>query len=196
MKATVIILLSYIIGSISFSYIFSKVLKGHDIRKHGSGNLGATNVLRTTGLPAALLALGGDLLKGILGAFLGMMLGGESLAAACGLATVVGHCFPIFFGLRGGKGVATAAGVIIFLLPKIFIILAVTFAIVVMVTRYVSLASITAALLFPALNLVLLSSMPYILMSFAMSVLVVYRHRENIKRLRNGTELRVTDKVV
>lgn len=195
-KATVLIVLCYLIGSIPFSYIMGRVLGKVDITTKGSGNVGATNVLRATNVPVAILALCGDVLKGVIAAWIGMAAGGPVLAAWCGGAVVVGHCYSIFMKFKGGKGVATAAGVIAFLMPAIVVALASILVISVVITRYVSLGSVLAAALFPILCLVLWKPWPYILLSFFLAGLVLYRHRENIRRLRNGQEARITDKAL
>lgn len=196
MSATFIILviLSYFIGAIPFSYIASAGIGGVDIRKKGSGNVGATNVLRTLGLKVALLSFAGDVLKGVAAAWLGLHFGGESLAAVCAAVAVVGHCWPVFLNFSGGKGVATAAGIIVFLMPKIVAILVAVFIIIVVFSRYVSLGSITVAALFPILAIILGEPLPYIILAFFMGAIVIYGHRENIVRLKNGNESKLGKK--
>lgn len=194
MKEFLLILLCYLIGSIPFSYIAARVLAHTDVRTRGSGNVGATNVFRTSGTGAALLALAGDLIKGVLAAWLGLTLGGLLLAALCSLAAVIGHCYPLFLRFRGGKAVATAGGVVLWLMPKVVIILLLIFIAVVYVSRYVSLASIAVAVLLPVIALMLHNPWEYILLSVLMAALVVYRHRENIRKLRQGTEARIGDR--
>ncbi|MGS0764900.1 glycerol-3-phosphate 1-O-acyltransferase PlsY [Syntrophomonas curvata] len=194
MREFLLILLCYLIGSIPFSYIAARVLAHTDVRTRGSGNVGATNVFRTSGTGAALLALAGDLIKGVLAAWLGLTLGGLLLAALCSLAAVIGHCYPLFLRFRGGKAVATAGGVVLWLMPKVVIILLLIFIAVVYVSRYVSLASIAVAVLLPVIALMLHNPWEYILLSVLMAALVVYRHRENIRKLRQGTEARIGDR--
>lgn len=194
MQEAGIIILCYLIGSIPFSYLFGRIFAGVDIRSRGSGNVGATNVLRTMGVGAGLGALAADGLKGVLVAWIGQLAGGPVLVAVCCGLAIVGHCYPIFLRFRGGKGVATAAGIMLFLMPKIFLILLFVFVAVVIITRYVSMASLVAAVLFPLLAISFSQSIPYILLSTLMAVMVVYRHRENIRRLRNGTESKLGDK--
>jgi len=190
-----LVILCYLIGAIPFSYLASSLSKGVDIRTQGSGNVGATNVLRTAGWPAALLALSCDLLKGVIGAWLGFQVGGPLLAVVCSIVTVVGHCYPVYLRFRGGKGVATAAGTILYLMPNILFILLAVFIITVAISRYVSLASLVAAMLFPILTIVLAYPWSYTAISLLMSGLVIYSHRNNIVRLRNGTESRIGEKV-
>ncbi len=194
MQTVLLILFGYLIGSIPFSYIAGRVLAHTDVRTRGSGNVGATNVFRTSGTWAALLALAGDLLKGVLAAWLGLTLGGLWGAGICSLAAVLGHCYSLFLKFRGGKAVATAGGVVLFLMPKVVIILLLLFIAVVCISRYVSLASIVVALLLPVIALMLHNPRQYILLSVLMALLVVYRHRENIKKLRQGTEARIGDR--
>lgn len=189
------IIAAYLLGSIPFSLLVARLMAGVDIRSEGSGNVGATNVLRTLGTKGALLALLGDMLKGVTAVLLGLLIGGEGLAAVCGVLAIIGHCFPVFLGFKGGKGVATSAGIILFLMPRIVIILLIIFLIIVFLSRYVSLASITIATLFPILAIFFSYSNAYILMSLIMAIIVVFQHRENIKRLREGNENKVGQRV-
>lgn len=194
LKELLLILLCYLIGSIPFSYIAGRFVANIDVRTRGSGNVGATNVFRTSGVGPALLALAGDALKGVISAWLGLTLGGLLLAAFCSLAAVAGHCYPVFLRFRGGKAVATAGGVVLFLMPKVVIILLLIFIVLVLVTRYVSLASMVVAVSLPIIALLLHNPWQYIMLSVLMAILVVYRHRDNIKKLRQGTEARIGDK--
>lgn len=154
----------------------------------GSGNVGATNVLRTLGPALGAAALWGDFLKGLAAAWIGTMAGGEWLMVGCALAAVLGHCYSVFLRFRGGKGMATSAGIVLYLLPKIFLIMLVVFVVVVALLRYVSLGSITVAILFPILTLVMNEPHELLVFSVLLAALVVYRHSENIDRLRKGTE--------
>ncbi|MDD4802354.1 MAG: glycerol-3-phosphate 1-O-acyltransferase PlsY [Syntrophomonas sp.] len=194
MLKVLLVVICYLIGSIPFSYIFSKVLGGVDIRAKGTGNVGATNVLRTLGVKIAIAALLGDLLKGILATWLGLNFGGEIGAAICGTAVVVGHCWPVFLSFRGGKGVATSAGVLLVLMPQVIIILLLAFIIIIALTRYVSLGSIIGAALLPFILLFMAQPWPYFVMSFILAALVIFQHRGNIKRLRNGMEKKINEK--
>ncbi|MEA1961938.1 MAG: glycerol-3-phosphate 1-O-acyltransferase PlsY [Bacillota bacterium] len=195
MKEVLLVILCYFIGAIPFSYILSAILGKVDIRSQGSGNVGATNVLRTVGVKVALLSFLGDLGKGALCALIGLYFGGELLAAFCALAAVIGHCYTVFLRFRGGKGVATTGGVILVLMPSVFLILLTTFIVVAVFTRYVSLASICVAAMFPIAALIMGESLSYVIMSLCAAIIVIYGHRENISRFRNGTESRITDKV-
>lgn len=191
MEKIIVVIISYLLGSIPFAYIIIRLFKGIDIREVGSGNVGTTNALRTAGKRVALAALLGDLLKGLAAAWLGMRAGGQGLAAACVLAVVIGHCWPLFIGFKGGKGMATTAGAVLFLMPKVFLFLAIIFILIVFFTRYVSLASISVAVLLPLTTLFMSQSGSYLLASVILTLLVVYRHRENIERLLNGNERKI-----
>lgn len=187
MYGVILVVLCYFIGAIPFSYLVS-LLKGVDIRTRGSGNVGATNVLRALGPVAAAAALAADLLKGVAAAWIGTMAGGEWLVVGCAFAAVVGHCYPIFLRFKGGKGVATSAGIILYLMPRELLIMLVVFLVVVALLRYVSLGSITVAVLLPVLALAMKEPFELLILCLLMAALVVYRHRENIQRLRSGTE--------
>ncbi len=189
------LVVSYFLGSIPFSLLVGKLVAGVDIRTKGSGNVGATNVLRTLGTKGAILALLGDALKGVVAVWLGMLIGGPLLAAACAVISILGHCFSVFLGFNGGKGVATTAGIILYLMPKVVVVLLVTFIIIVALSRYVSLGSITVAVLFPLMAFLLDYNNAYIIMSIFMAVLVIYRHKENIAKLKNGTESKIGQRV-
>lgn len=194
MKLAGAIVLCYLIGSIPFSYIFTRMLTKQDIRTRGSGNVGATNVLRTSGPWVALPALLGDVLKGVMAGFLTLY--GESwyYVVFCPLATVFGHCYPLTLKLQGGKGVATAAGVLLVLAPGVCAIEASIFALVIAVSRYVSLGSVSAAMLLPVVMIIMNKPWPYLAAGSLMGILVVYRHRSNILRLRKGSEPKIGEK--
>jgi glycerol-3-phosphate acyltransferase PlsY len=196
MKEVLLVLLCYLLGSIPFSYIFSRVWGGVDIRAKGTGNVGATNVLRTLGIKIALASLIGDFLKGVLAAWMGFYMGGEMLAAVCASIVVVGHCWPIFLGFRGGKGVATSAGVLLVLVPPVMLMLAITFVTLIALTRYVSLGSVCGAVFLPLMLLFMHQPWSYIIMGLILSSIVLFRHRDNIQRLRKGTEKKVNEKAI
>lgn len=188
MLKVAIVILAYLIGSIPFSYLVSRRFGDIDIRTRGSGNVGATNVLRTTGLKYALLAVAGDIAKGALAAWLGLVLGGQVLASTCGAAAVIGHSWPVYLGLRGGKGVATSAGVLLVLVPKVVLALLVIFVITVALLRLVSVGSLAAAIANPVMVAVLYDSVPLVIMALVLSAIVIWRHQSNIERLRRGSE--------
>lgn len=194
MQEAGLIIFCYFLGAIPFSHIFSRLWGGVDIREKGSGNVGATNVLRTLGLKVALPAFAGDFLKGLIAAFLGMKMGGEFWAALCTLVAVVGHCYPVFLSFKGGKGVATAGGAILFLMPDVLGVLALIFLSVAVISRYVSLASILTAFSLPWLSLVMGKPLIYTVLCILLAALVIYKHRENIERLLSGNEPRLGKK--
>ncbi|PYX94049.1 MAG: acyl-phosphate glycerol 3-phosphate acyltransferase [Acidobacteria bacterium] len=193
---------AYLIGSIPFGYILVRLFKKQDIRATGSGNIGATNVARTApGLGIATLVL--DALKGFLPVwFIGRYIlisynadvtGGAVLISLAALFAVAGHIFPVWLGFRGGKGVATATGVFLVLCPQAVGLSLLVFLVVLVVTRYVSLASILATACFPLFAYALLRSAswntkPVLLASVVISILIIVKHHENIRRLFNGTE--------
>ncbi len=195
-KSLFIIGLCYLIGSIPFSLIFAMALGKVDIRTRGSGNIGATNVLRTSGIAVALLALAADLCKGLAAAWIGTAVGGPILAALCAAAVITGHCYSVFLNFKGGKGVATAAGIMAFLMPDVFVVILIIFILTVTITRYVSLGSIVGAIAFPLLTAFIFPKpLPYILMSIYMIALVLYRHKDNFIRLKEGRESKITDRL-
>ncbi|MDD2620468.1 MAG: glycerol-3-phosphate 1-O-acyltransferase PlsY [Syntrophomonadaceae bacterium] len=195
MKEAAIIGLCYFIGSIPFSYLFTRLFTKQDIRKKGSGNVGATNALRTSGIRVGMIALAGDLFKGVAAAYLGRYIGGDIVGALCAFMAVFGHCYPVFLGFRGGKGVATAAGAILVLMPMAFLILLISLVGIAYITRFVSLGSVVAAFMFPLLTIVWGKPWTYIIISIFIAALVIYRHRGNIERLRNGSEPKINDPV-
>ena len=195
-----VLIVAYLLGSISFSVIFSKKMAGFDVREKGSGNAGSTNMLRSVGKKAALYTLICDVLKGVVAVLFAIIVGKiaknvdrELLVQIAGIAVVIGHTFPIFFGFKGGKGVATSLGVLLITNWNIGLI-CLLFALVLMVlTRIVSLGSIAAAILFPVLTICLphtayLVDGNYIIFSILMGAFVIYNHRSNVKRLLTGTE--------
>ena len=196
------IIISYLLGSISFSIIFSKKFAGFDVREKGSGNAGSTNVLRTVGKKAAILTLLCDALKGVAAVLAAILISKiwkesdvEVLKYLAGFFAIVGHTFPIFFGFKGGKGVATALGVLLTLNWKIGLICLIFALIIMAFTRIVSTGSILAAVLFPLLT-VFMGNTKFIciLISLLIALLVIYNHRENIKRLKDGNENKLSFK--
>ena len=194
----VAVLASYLLGSLSFAVIVSRLMGLADPRSYGSQNPGATNVLRSGNKRAAVLTLLFDALKGALPVALVLAFGaphglGPEVAALCGLAAFLGHLYPVFFGFEGGKGVATAVGVLMGLNGALALATLLTFAIVLYFSRYVSLASMVAAVFAPAYYLfgdgvAWQASASEVLSLAIMAVLLVWRHRANINRLLAGTE--------
>lgn len=192
-------LVAYLIGSISFSVIFTKKLAGFDVREKGSKNAGSTNVLRTAGKKIAVLTLICDILKGVIAVLFAKIIGEiddfeyiEYLVQIAGIAVVLGHTFPIFFGFKGGKGVATSLGIILIINWQIGLICLVFALVLIILTRMVSLGSVAAAILFPVLTLFITDNYivdgNYKIFGILLGVLVCWNHRSNIKRLLKGQE--------
>ncbi len=193
----VVAIVAYILGSLNFALILSKKMYGDDIRTYGSKNAGTTNMMRTYGKKAALFTILGDIGKGVVAVAVGSFLMGNLLGGyIAGLFCVIGHIFPVFYGFKGGKGVATAAAVILVTNPLVFLVLLGVFVLSVLLTRYVSLGSCLAAALFPFMTFqhlfssetVFHSSGVAFLCSFIIATLVICKHHSNLKRLFNGTE--------
>ncbi len=190
------VLAAYLIGSLSFAVIVSRSMGLDDPRSYGSGNPGATNVLRSGNRGAALLTLAFDALKGYVPVLLALVYGpaygmGETTVALVGLAAFVGHLWPVFFGFKGGKGVATAAGVLLALNPWLGLATLMTWLIIAAFFRFASLASIVAALFAPFYQLLIWGVAPMLLSIAAMSLLLIWRHQPNLAKLFAGTEIRI-----
>jgi glycerol-3-phosphate acyltransferase PlsY len=185
------ILAGYLIGSIPFALIVARRW-GSDLRQVGSGNLGAANVMRASGVTAALLVVALDIGKGAASVWLAARVGdGAPLPAAAGLAAIIGHIYPIWLRFRGGKGVATACGVFTMLTPAAVPPALAMFAAVVWLTKYVSLGSVLASLALPPVAYALGSPAPAVIAAAAASAIIVFRHRSNVLRVWLGTERRV-----
>ncbi|MCT4565819.1 MAG: glycerol-3-phosphate 1-O-acyltransferase PlsY [Maledivibacter sp.] len=185
---------SYLIGSIPFSFLTAKYLGGIDIRNYGSGNTGATNVFRTLGKKSGAIAFGGDFLKGFIVALLVKIFINIDVAVICSVFVVIGHCYPIFLGFKGGKGVATTGGTIFALYPLIGFILLISVILIIIASRIVSLASISGAILFPIISLLFKTHNYFLIYSIALSLFVIYRHKANISRLLAGKESKISFK--
>ncbi len=185
------VVIAYLLGAIPFGYLIVRATTGTDIRATGSGNIGATNVLRTTGRAAGILTLLLDILKGYAAVWIAWRLtGGDALvASAAAVAVILGHAYPVFLRFKGGKAVASTLGAFLFLTPTAIAAVALVFVVAVALTRFISLGSILAAGLFP-LAVYLIAHPPFsvIFASIFAGVFIVYRHRENIARLREGNE--------
>lgn len=207
----IVAVIAYLIGSINFSIIISKKMAGFDVRKKGSGNAGSTNVLRTVGKKAALLTLISDILKGIIPVLLAILIGKianhfeanvkiEFLVQIAGILTIIGHTYPVFFGFKGGKGVASSLGLLLIVNWQIGLICLVFALLIMAITRMVSLGSISASVLFAVLTIFGVSSQFYIIQGnymifgIALAILVIFNHRSNIKRIINGTENKLSFK--
>ncbi|MBQ3038384.1 MAG: glycerol-3-phosphate 1-O-acyltransferase PlsY [Clostridia bacterium] len=210
--AVLVALVGYFIGSISGAILISKGVHGDDIRNSGSKNAGTTNMLRVYGKKAAVVTLLIDVLKGVIAVLVGILVDYfvrnsietvnpllNSMKYIAGIFAVIGHDFPVFFGFKGGKGVATSLGVILTLDWKIGLIVMIASLIIMAVSRYVSLGSIAAAVIYPCLvAVVMLVEGDFILIpilsSVVMAVLVIVKHRSNIERLTSGTENKLFEK--
>jgi glycerol-3-phosphate acyltransferase PlsY len=191
-EALVIVALACLVGSIPFGLILSKVFASTDIRKAGSGNIGATNVYRVLGKTLGGLTLVFDILKGAIFVILAeVVTHSEIWASLAGLAAFLGHLYPIYLKFRGGKGVATSVGIFLFLAPYALLVDIVIFLLVVYQTRYVSLGSIIAAALLPVILLVFSYSYVYVILAVIMGGFIILRHRDNIQRLRQGRENKI-----
>lgn len=188
------IILGYLFGSVSSAIITCKLMRLPDPRAEGSRNPGATNVLRIGGKKAAIATLLGDVLKGVIPVLLAKYLGSTiEVQSAVALAAVFGHMYPIFFGFVGGKGVATALGAVVALDPLLGGLIIGTWMLVAFITRYSSLASLIAAILTTAYGYGLLPTNAVGPLA-AITLLIIYRHRENIQRLASGTESKIGSK--
>lgn len=206
----IVAIISYLIGSIMFSVIFTNKIAGFDVRTRGSGNAGSTNVLRTAGKKVAIITLICDILKGVVAVLIGYIVGkltkasvetSQMLILTAGVMVVLGHTFPIFFKLKGGKGVATSLGVLLMINWKIGLICLVFALLIMAVSRMVSLGSISAAILFPVLcifinenYLIKANHFGYVLFGIILCLLVVFNHRSNLKRIINGKENKLSFK--
>ena len=187
----VLVLAAYLVGSIPFGYVLPRLVRGDDIRRHGSGNVGATNVWRvygrSLGLPVAVL----DVLKGLVPAALGLRLGGDWVGVLAGAAAMLGHARPLYLGFsKGGKMVATAGGVALALAPLAALGCAAIWILAFALTRYASLASMLAAAALPVLCLAFGASWPVVAFTAIAAVGVLALHRQNVRRLLSGTEPR------
>ena len=196
-------IIAYFIGSVNFSVIISKKVAGFDLREKGSKNAGTTNMLRTVGKKAALAVLICDILKGVLAIIIAKLMTSDINQAIgvqiAAVAVVIGHTFPIFFGFKGGKGVATSIGILLVMNWQIGLICIVYGVLILILTRMVSLGSITAALLFPVLTIFIrdhyiAEGAGYTIFGIIMALIILFNHRANIKRLNEGTENRISFK--
>jgi len=192
--------IAYLIGSIPTAYIFGRLLKGIDIRQYGSGNIGATNVFRVIGRFPGILVLFIDIMKGFVCAtyvanlfmYISPVTRPQLYSVLAGLAAIAGHNWTLFLRFRGGKGVATSAGVVIGLIPKIFWLGFLVWCIIFSVTGFISLASIVASVSIPLFTLVFGAPTEIVIFMSILCLVIVYKHRSNIKRLQKGEEKRIS----
>ena len=209
MEYIIIAIIAYLIGSINFSILISKKKAGYDIRQKGSGNAGTTNMLRNLGKKYAAITLICDVLKGVVAIGIAIIVGnilGDTnkalLVQIAEVAVVIGHTFPIFFGFKGGKGVATSLGILLMTNWQLGLICLVFALVLMALTRVVSMGSIAAAILYPVLTLfvggghyIVESSglgNGYFIYSVILAIIVIFNHRENIKRILSGTENKIS----
>ena len=201
----IVAVISYLIGSINFAVFLSKKMAGFDVRTKGSGNAGSTNMLRSVGKKAAALTLVFDILKGVIAIFIAWLIGkipdldASVLVQIAGIFSIIGHTFPIFYGFKGGKGVATSLGVLLVTNWNIGLVCLLFALFLMAVTRWVSLGSIAAAVLFPILVIFMPSTAyiaegNYIAFSIILALIVIFNHRENVKRLLQGKENKLSFK--
>lgn len=193
MIPTLVVLTSYLIGGIPFGYLLVKLKTGEDVRRHGSGNIGATNVLRTSGRGVGVLTLMLDIGKGFLAVWLAAQLSGSNplWMAAAAVVVMLGHGFPILLKFRGGKAVASFLGAFLYLTPLPVAIIVGVFVVVVAISRYISLGSVIGAGLFPVVvYLTLKPAAPVLAASVFAGIFIIWRHHGNLVRLYNHTEHR------
>ncbi len=184
-----LIIIAYFIGSISSGYLIGKFSRGIDIRNHGSKNAGATNAFRVLGKTAGVLTLFFDGLKGFVVITAAQLMGfSPTIVIFAGIAVIAGHNWPVFLGFRGGRGVATSIGIIFGISWQVFITVLIIGLIPLIITRYVSVGSLTGAVVFPWIMILFGEPLPYLIFAFIMSILAIVRHISNIKRLIAGTE--------
>ena len=206
----IVAVIAYLIGSINFSIILSKKMAGFDIREKGSGNAGTTNMLRSVGKKAAVITLICDILKGVVSILIAVLAGkiiknldNALLVQLAGIFVIIGHTFPVFFKFKGGKGIATAVGVLLMINWQIGLICLIFALVLMALTKMVSVGSIAAAILFPILvafidqNYIVPTSnsnWSYLIVCIIVALLVIFNHRANVQRILNGTENRLSFK--
>ncbi len=184
------IIVSYLLGSVPFGLVITRAAGRGDLRKVGSGNIGATNVMRVGGLRLAGLVWILDMAKAIAAVFIGKYLGGDVFAAWCGFAAIVGHCYPVWLGFHGGKGISSLFGVVLALSPLAFIFSGLEWLVISLSTGYSSLGAVIVFTILPVYGFAMASGIGWAFV--AISLLCLWRHRENIRRLVTGTESKIT----
>ncbi len=187
-KYVLVSIMAYLLGNFAAAYLVSKAAGKIDIREHGSGNAGSTNVFRVLGAKAAAFTFLGDVLKGVAAVLIGRYIGGSYGELLAGIFVVVGHNWPILLGGKGGKGIATTIGVMIAIDPLIVVFIVIIGIIIIAATRYVSLASVAGVLIFPISMIITRKPTEYIIFSLVLSGMAIYKHRANIGRLIKGNE--------
>lgn len=197
LNALLTALASYLIGSFSSAYVLGKVFLKKDIRNYGSGNAGTTNAVRVFGKKIGAITFILDMLKGVLAVYIGGRLLGYEGKIITGIFAVIGHNWPIFFKFKGGRGIATSFGVLISLYWPIAILSFIFFIVVVAITRYVSLGSILCAILVPILGILIKKPFDrlYVIATVILAIMAIFRHRDNIRRLMQGQEFKIGERV-
>ncbi len=190
MKYILLVISAYFIGNISFAYILGKLLTKKDVRDYGSGNAGTTNAIRAFGKKIGIFVFLGDVLKGVVAVILGRYLLGQTGAYLAGAFVIIGHNWPVFLNFRGGKGVATTIGVMVFVNLKLTLICVIIGVIIIIFTRTVSMGSILGMASVPLVSILFIRPMTWDLFLFTVFVasMSIYRHKDNIKRLIKGNE--------
>jgi glycerol-3-phosphate acyltransferase PlsY len=190
MKYFFIALISYFLGNISFAYILGKIFANKDVREFGSGNAGATNAIRVLGKKIGIMVFIGDVLKGIVAVILGRSLGGQNGAYIAGALVIIGHNWPVLLNFKGGKGVATTIGVMLFVHPFLTLICVAIGVVIIIFTRTVSLGSIFGMAMAPVVAILFVKPFDLALFLFCIFIatMSIYRHKSNIKRLMEGKE--------
>ncbi|NBJ69915.1 MULTISPECIES: glycerol-3-phosphate 1-O-acyltransferase PlsY [Clostridia] len=191
MEYIVFALIAYLLGSIPSALIVGKVGYNKDVRQHGSGNLGATNTFRVLGVKAGIIVTLADILKGTVATLIPLLFDADVHRLVIGLFAVVGHTYPIFAKLKGGKAVATSGGIILGINPLLFILMISTFIFSLYITKYVSLSSMITGVVTVVLSFIFRDT-GLIIVTSLLTIFVIYRHRENLKRIKNKTEPKIT----
>lgn len=191
MEYVVYSMLAYVLGSLPFALIVGKVGYSIDVREHGSGNLGATNAFRVLGVKAGSIVVLADILKGTFAVLIPLLFHADVYLLAIGLFAVIGHTYPLFAKFKGGKAVATSAGIILGVSPLLFAIMILSFLICLYVSKYVSLSSMITGIITLIVSF-FLKDIGLMIVMLALNVFVFYRHKDNIKRIKNKTEPKIT----
>lgn len=191
MEYIVFAVIAYLLGSIPSALIVGKVGYKIDIRMHGSGNLGATNTFRVLGVKAGIIVTLSDILKGTVATLIPLLFDADVYRLIIGIFAVIGHTYPLFAKFKGGKAVATSAGIILGVSPVLFIGIILTFLLSLYITKYVSLSSMVTGIVAIILSFILKQDIGLIIVISILTIFVFYRHKENIKRIRNKTEPKI-----
>lgn len=193
MKYFIIAIISYLLGNISTAYILGKIFTKKDVRDYGSGSAGATNALRTFGKKIGAMVLLGDVLKGVIAVVIGKNIGADTGAYLAGAFVIIGHNWPALLGFKGGKGVATTIGVVLMIDVKLALTCVLLGIIIIAITRMVSLGSVSGMALAPVVAIIFTKPFDFAFFIFCLFVagMSIYRHKDNIKRIMNGTERKI-----